>query len=179
MTRNSIQFPMSTQILGWQPSRLIQLFVYRCQHKSLVVARLWLQAGVWMARKFGKSMWKFIFYQNIYIYILVLIEESKDSIKNAVKKNDEGFPIFERVLVEVFLMVWILWSIPFSNILLVLHLIFHLEFLICWIIWDVLLCLITDGISRCFYFQSDALERLLQALLERKVYWWSASYLCS
>ena len=34
-----------------------------------------------------------------------LTEDSKDSIRNAVKKNDEGFPIFERVLVEVFLMV--------------------------------------------------------------------------
>ena len=99
-----------------------------------------------------------------------LTEESKDSIKNAVKKNDEGFPIFDEsigcgildgVNTLIYTILKYFVGTPSNISSRVSDLLNNL---------DVLLCLITDGISRCFYFQSDALERLLQALLERKVY---------
>ena len=59
-----------------------------------------------------------------------LTEDSKKSIKNVIKKNDEGLPIFYEnigrgILDGVNTLIY-----TFSNILLVLHLIFHLEFLI-------------------------------------------------
>ena len=77
------------------------------------------------------------------------------------------FLFLMKVLVAVSLIVWILWSIPFSNILLVPHLIFHLEFLICWIIWDVLLCLITDGI-KMFSFPEWCSGKIATNLIGKK-----------
>ena len=58
-----------------------------------------------------------------------LTGESKDSIKHAVKKNDEGLPIFDESIGRgipngVNTLVYTI-----LNILLVLRLMFHLEFL--------------------------------------------------
>ena len=80
-----------------------------------------------------------------------LTEDSRESIKHVVKRMMKVSLFLMKILVEVSLMVSIPWSIPFSNILLVLLLIFRLEILIIWIIWDVLLCLITDG-TKMFSF---------------------------
>ena len=72
-----------------------------------------------------------------------------------------------KVLIAVFLIVLIPLSILFSNILLVLHLIFHPKFLIIWIIWDVLLCLITDDI-KMFSFPEWCSGKIASSLIGKK-----------
>ena len=88
-------------------------------------------------------------------------------LKMLLKIMKKVFLFLMKVLVAVFLMGWILWSISFSNILLVLHLIFHLEFLIYWIIRDVLLCLITDGI-KIFLFPERCSGKIAISLIRKK-----------
>ena len=110
----------------------------------LVFLELFLDGGIHISRKTPKIL-----------------------LKMLLKRIMKVFLFLMKVLVAVFLMVWILWSIPFSNILWVLHLIFHLKFLICWIIWDVLLCLITDGI-KMFLFPEWCSGKIATSLIGKK-----------
>ena len=96
-----------------------------------------------------------------------LTEDSREEIRKAIKKNEDGLPIFDKKLVEANLVVLILWFILLLNILLVLLLILLLEFLIIWIIFGILLCLIIDG-TKMFFFLVLWLDLIVKNLIGKK-----------
>ena len=98
-----------------------------------------------------------------------LTEDSREFIKNSVKKMMMVYLFFMKELIEVFLIELILWSILLLNILLVLPIVLLILVTI-WITYDALVCLVIDSMKMFLFLGSNALWRLFEALLEREVY---------
>ena len=94
--------------------------------------------------------------------------KNPESLLNMLLKRMMKVCLFlMNVLIVVFLMVLIPWSILFSNILLVLHPIYHHMFLIIWIIWVVQLCVITNGI-KMFLLLEWCSRKIVVSLIGKK-----------